>query len=174
MGMLGAMIGKLTHIFVDLMNPVLAASKQRTRILSLKYTYLPLSFSCKCETARSLNDIFQLSFSAVLWLLQTHECAQTVELVEIERLRQYVGDQFIRSSRTPGNFLAASEEATNSASIVDSDIPPCFLHVQLTSLPFIITTAPVNDLRSALSDAKSASLNDAKLSGESVLGLATM
>lgn len=30
--MLGAMIGKLTHIFVDLMNPVLAASKQRTVI----------------------------------------------------------------------------------------------------------------------------------------------
>lgn len=49
-------------------------------------------FQCRME---HIFTIFQPSFSVVLWLLQTQECAQTGELVGIERLRERVGNHLV-------------------------------------------------------------------------------
>ncbi|OWZ15969.1 hypothetical protein PHMEG_00010297 [Phytophthora megakarya] len=63
------------------------------------------------------------------------------------------------NSRTPRISVAITEAAVYSASIVDSDTPPCFLHIQDTAIPSSVSSPPVTDFLSVLSAAKSASLN---------------
>ncbi|EEY57637.1 uncharacterized protein PITG_00198 [Phytophthora infestans T30-4] len=65
------------------------------------------------------------------------------------------------SSRSPSSSRPTWEADVNSASMVDSDTPVCFLHTQWTIAPSIVTTPPVTDFRSPLSAAKSATARSA-------------
>ncbi|EEY52901.1 uncharacterized protein PITG_23169 [Phytophthora infestans T30-4] len=66
------------------------------------------------------------------------------------------------SSRSPSSSRPTCDADVNSASIVESDTPVCFLQIHCTTAPSIVTTPPVTDFLSLLSAAKSASLQLSK------------
>ncbi|EGZ25053.1 hypothetical protein PHYSODRAFT_479395 [Phytophthora sojae] len=87
-------------------------------------------------------------------------CFIAARLSTMSGIGSSTGKRISSSSwRKPSNSRQTCDSAVNSASIVESATPPCFLHTHRIGIPSSSTTPPVTLLRSVLSAAKSASLN---------------